>query len=66
MKHMGVALLPDVFARPLITRGELVHIMPEYTGPQWPIYTLHAYQSEKPIYITRLHQLVCRFIQEGS
>lgn len=60
-KHMGIALIPDVLAKPLISSGELVHIATEWTGPQWPIYTLHAYQNEKPIYITRLHQLVCRF-----
>lgn len=62
MKHMGIALIPDVLAKPLINTGELVHIAKNFTGPQWPIYTLHAYQSEKPIYITRLHQLVCRLI----
>lgn len=63
MKHMGIALIPDVLAKPLINSGELIHIAKDIAGPQWPIYTLHAYQNEKPLYLTRFHQLVCRFIE---
>lgn len=64
MKHMGIALVPNVLAKPLIKSGELVHIAKGVTGPQWPIYTLHAYQQEKPLYITRFHQLVCRLMND--
>lgn len=61
LRHMGIVLLPDVVARPLIKNGELVHIVADITGPLWPVYTCHAYQKEKPIQITRLHQLVCQY-----
>lgn len=61
LRHMGVALLPDNTAKPLIDSGEVVHIAKGITGPLWPFYTLHNYQQEKPIHITRFHQLVCRF-----
>ena len=61
LRHMGIVLLPDVIAKPLFKTGELVHIVNRITGPQWPVYTLHAYQAEKPIHITRFHQLVSHF-----
>jgi DNA-binding transcriptional LysR family regulator len=59
LRHLGMVLLPDNVAKPLIKSGELVHIMPKITGPVWPLHTLHAYQREKPIHLTRFHQLVC-------
>jgi DNA-binding transcriptional LysR family regulator len=62
LNHMGIALIPDILAKPLIDSGDLVHIAKNISGPQWPIYTLHAYQNEKPIYLTHFHQLICRFI----
>jgi DNA-binding transcriptional LysR family regulator len=61
LRHMGIALLPDNTAKPLIDSGEVVQIATDVTGPLWPFYTLHNYQQEKPIHITRFHQLVCRF-----
>lgn len=60
LRHLGMVLLPDVIAKPLIKSGELVHIMDTVTGPLWPVYTTHAYQTDKPIHLTRFHQLVCR------
>lgn len=63
LRHMGIVLLPDVIAIPLIKKGELVHIVDGITGPRWPVYTLHAYQNEKPVHVTRFHQLVSRFFQ---
>lgn len=63
MMHMGFALIPHVVAQPLIKSGDLMQIAPNFSGSQWPIYTLHAYKSEKPIYITRFHQLICRLIE---
>jgi DNA-binding transcriptional LysR family regulator len=59
-RHLGMVLLPDVIAKPLIKAGELVHIMNTVTGPLWPVYTIHAYQYDKPVHLTRFHQLVCR------
>jgi len=64
LRHMGIVLLADVVARPYIRSGELVHIVNRVTGPRWPVHTLHAYQSEKPVHVTRFHQLVRRFFME--
>lgn len=64
LRHLGIVLLPDVVARPLLKTGELVHILDKVTGPRWPVYTLHAYQGDKPVHVTRFHQLVCRFFTE--
>jgi len=61
LRHLGVVLLPENVAKPLIHSGELVHIMKNYTGPLWPLYTVHAYQRDKPIHLTRFHQLVCNY-----
>ena len=61
LRHLGIVLLPDVTAKPLIKSGELIHIMDKITGPLWPVYTVHAYQADKPIHLTRFHQLVCRY-----
>jgi len=63
-RHLGIVLLPDVVARPLLKTGELVHILDRITGPRWPVHTLHAYKGDKPVYVTRFHQLVCRFFTE--
>ncbi len=63
-RHLGIVLLPDVAARPLLKTGELVHIVDRMTGPRWPVYTLHAYQGDKPVHVARFHQLVCRFFTE--
>jgi len=60
LRHMGIILLPDVTAKPLIKTGELIHLMDHITGPLWPVYAVHAYQADKPIHLTRFHQLICR------
>lgn len=61
LRHMGIVLLPDVVAKPFFKTGDLVQLVSSITGPHWPIYCLHAYPNEKPVHITRFHQLVCRF-----
>ena len=61
LRHLGFVLLPDVTAKPLIKSGELVHILQKTTGPLWPVYATHAYQVDKPVHITRFHQLICRY-----
>jgi DNA-binding transcriptional LysR family regulator len=61
LRHMGIILMPDVTAKPLIQSGELIHLMDTITGPSWPVYTIHAYQADKPIHLTRFHQLICRY-----
>jgi len=64
LRHLGIVLLPDVAARPLLRTGELVHIVDRITGPRWPVYALHAYQGDKPVHMSRFHQLVNRFFTE--
>ncbi len=64
LRHLGMVLLPDVVAKPLIKSGELVHIVSDYTGPLWPVYTLHGYHGEKPVHLTRFHKLVCRHFND--
>jgi DNA-binding transcriptional LysR family regulator len=65
LRHLGIVLLPDIVAKPFIKSGELVHIMPQFTGPIWTLNTLHAYQREKPIHLTRFHQLVCNHFSDS-
>ncbi|MGH1472111.1 MAG: LysR family transcriptional regulator [Cellvibrionaceae bacterium] len=60
LQHLGVALVPDVLARPLYKSGDLIQVAKQYTGPEWPVYTVHAYSKEKPIHLTRFHQIICR------
>jgi len=64
LRHMGLVLIPDVVAKPLLQSGELIRILPQQTGPHWPVHVLHAYQSEKPVHVTRFYQLVCRYFGE--
>lgn len=61
LRHMGMVLLTDVVAKPFLKSGELVQIVAQVTGPRWPIYTIHAYQNDKPVHVSRFHQLVSRF-----
>ncbi len=64
LRHLGIVLLPDNVAKPLIKSGDLVHIMPQFTGPIWPLHAVHAYQREKPMHLTRFHQLVCNYFND--
>lgn len=64
LRHLGIVLLPDNVAKPLIKSGELVHIMPRFSGPIWSLHTVHAYQREKPIHLTRFHQLICNYFND--
>ncbi|MDZ4398659.1 LysR substrate-binding domain-containing protein, partial [Hydrogenophaga sp.] len=63
LRHMGIVLLPDVAAKPLLQTGELVRLVDDITGPVWPVHTVHAYQGERPLHLTRFHQLVQRFFR---
>ncbi|WP_275575224.1 LysR substrate-binding domain-containing protein [Methylocucumis oryzae] len=61
LRHLGIVLLPDVIAKPLLKTGEMVHLLEGTTGPHWPIFSVHAYGGEKPVHINRFNQLVCRY-----
>lgn len=58
VRHFGIALLPDIVARPLIKQGKLIRLLPALSGPGWPLYSFHAYQKNRPEFINRFHQLV--------
>jgi len=62
LRHLGFALLPDVIVQPYFASGELVRILPDVEGPVWPVYLLHAYQSNRPIHVQRFHQLLRQFL----
>jgi DNA-binding transcriptional LysR family regulator len=64
LRHLGMVILPDYVAKPLINTGELVQLMDKYIVKLWPLHTIHAYQGEKPIHLTRFHQLVCNHFRD--
>ena len=64
LRHLGLVILPDFVAKPLINSGELVHIMDKYIVKLWPLHTVHAYMGEKPIHLTRFHQLICNHFKD--
>lgn len=64
MRHLGMVILPDFIAKPLINMGELVHVMDKYIVKLWPLHTVHAYRGEKPIHLTRFHQLICNHFKD--
>lgn len=57
LDHLGISLLPDCVAQPLLQSGKLAHILPQVSSYPWPVYTLHAY-SKTPIHIQRYQQLL--------
>jgi DNA-binding transcriptional LysR family regulator len=61
LRHLGMVLLPDVVAKPLLQSGRLLQLLDHVSGPHWPVHTLHAYAAEKPQHISRFHQLVKRY-----
>jgi len=65
LHHLGIILVPDIHAKPLIESGRLVHIAKQIIGPTWPIYTVHAYLQNKPKHITRFHELVTKILQNN-
>jgi DNA-binding transcriptional LysR family regulator len=66
LNHMGMVLLPDAFAGPFLNSGDLVRILPEVTGPRWPIYSIHPYQKDKPVHVRRFQQLVKLYFETIS
>lgn len=58
LSDMGIALIPEFISKQEISRGHLVHLLPNYHGRPWHFYFLHRYQSGKPAYIERFYQLV--------
>ncbi len=64
-QHMGLILLPDIIGQPLIHENCLVRILEGYRGPEWRFHFLHPFQTEKPAYISRFHQLVAHYFRKA-
>jgi len=58
LRGLGIALVPDIAAASLFQSGKLIKVANEFTGPEWPVYSVHPYQQEKPIHVSRFHQLI--------
>lgn len=65
-QHMGLVLLPDAVALPLIHDNTFVRILKRYRGPKWPFYFVHPFQAKKPQYVTRFYQLVSHFFAKAQ
>ena len=66
LHDMGIALLPEFVIQSAFSSGRLVRVLPEYQGWQWPFYMVHRFHGEKPIHITRFHQLVKHFFSKAN
>lgn len=44
---LGVARVPDFLARPAIERGEVVHVLPEWTAPVSTVFLVHRFGQER-------------------
>jgi len=66
LQGMGVALLPEFTLQTFIANGELVRVLPNYQGLQWPFYMIHRFQGEKPIHVSRFYQLVKHFFIKAN
>ncbi|MCJ8337175.1 MAG: LysR family transcriptional regulator [Pseudomonadales bacterium] len=63
---MGIGLLPEFTLQTAFATGELVRVFPGYTGRQWPFYMVHRFLGEKPIHITRFHQLIKHYFARAN
>ena len=63
LQDVGIILIPDVIGAPYIQAGKLVCILESYRGRVWPVHMIHPYEIDKPIHITRFHQLVKHFFE---
>lgn len=64
--HMGVALFPEFAVQSQLASGQLARVLPLYQGRHWPFYLVHRFQGEKPVHITRFHQLVKHFFDKAK
>jgi len=63
---MGIVLLPEFTVQSAFASGQLVRVLPEHQGRQWPFYMVHRFQGEKPIHITRFYQLVKHYFAKAN
>ena len=63
---MGAALLPEFVLQEGLAKGELQRLLPSHTGRQWPFYMVHRFQGDKPLHVSRFHQLLSHFFAKAS
>ena len=66
LHDMGIVLLPEFTIQSAIASGQLVRVLPEHQGWQWPFYMVQRFQGEKPIHITRFYPLVKHFFAKAN
>ncbi|MBL4597949.1 MAG: LysR family transcriptional regulator [Rhizobiaceae bacterium] len=66
VQDMGLVLLSTIASAPLVQSGELVRVLENHHGKTWPFHFVHPFQGEKPIHVTRFHQLVRHFFEKAS
>ena len=57
----GIALLPETGANSMVNDGKLIHVLPQYTGRNWPFFLVHAFQEAKPVHLSRFYTLARHF-----
>lgn len=65
LQHIGFVMLPDIVANRMIQTGKLVRILENYRGSLWPFYFIHPFQNEKPLHVTRFHQLLTHYFSKS-
>jgi len=63
---MGAALLPEFVLQEGLATGELQQLLPSHSGRQWPFYMVHRFQGDKPLHVTRFHQLLSHYFAKAS
>jgi DNA-binding transcriptional LysR family regulator len=66
LHNMGTTLLPEFTIQSALASGQLVRVLPEFHGWQWPFYMVHRFQGEKPVHVTRFYQLVKHFFAKAN
>ena len=66
LNDMGIALLPEFSLKKYLAKGDLVRVLPDFQGRHWPFYLVHRFSGDKPIHITRFHQLVKYFFAKAN
>jgi DNA-binding transcriptional LysR family regulator len=66
LHDMGVALVPEFAVQSKLKNGQLIRVLPEYQGRQWPFYLVHRFHGDKPIHISRFYQLVTHFFAKTT
>jgi DNA-binding transcriptional LysR family regulator len=66
IQDMGFVLLSAIASEPLVQTGQCVRILGGHCGKQWPFHFVHPFQGEKPIHMTRFHQLIHHFFEKTN